>query len=317
MCISVSPKNGEKSVFKASCSNSKLISFAPAREEFLPVISYHPDQKNIGVNSKYFCNFHPIAIDDANRIAVAITKFVTSPIMFKDGTDKKGRKRKWYRHSSCFVQANWIGLDFDEGQSLEEMTKEFLDRIHVIGTTKSHQKPKGTNPPCDRFRVFLKLPVTITSKEDYRAILRYYVNKYHADKNCVDAARCFQPCKTIVSVRNDGSTIPVRKIEYEKKQVDTSFYRKEKYMPPWVDKWLRFGVPQGEKNPACLKIGIWLTKCGYSHSEIVALIMNSPIPNQHPDVYKEVYETSLNGVNIALREGISPAGTGKNQSGRL
>ena len=276
------------------------------------MFSYHPDQKNIGKNDKYYWNFHPVAIDDPKRIAAAVTQFVTSPIIFKEGKDKYGRLREWYRHSSCFVRANWIGLDFDEGPTLAEMTQEFSEKIHVIGTTKSHQKPKGTNPACDRFRVFLKLPVTITSKDDYKSILRYYVEEYDADEKCVDAARCFQPCKVITSTRNDGATIPVRKIEYERSNVDTSFYLKTKTIPPWVDKWLRFGVSQGDKNEACFKIGIWLTKSGYSHNEIVSLIMNSPIPNQHADVYKEVYDTSLRGVNVALREGISPAANGQN-----
>lgn len=280
------------------------------------MISYHPDQKNIGKKECYFYDFHPIPIDDPHRIAKALTSFVVSPCMFKEGRDKYGRLRNWYRHTACFVQANWIGLDFDEGPTLAEMTRAFCDVVHVIGTTKSHQIPKGAiKHVCDRFRIFLKLPQTITKADEYKDILRFYVDRYDADNKCVDAARFFWPCKTITSVCDDGDTIDIRKKEIPKVSTyDIQSYREIKSVPPFIRHWLEFGVPQGEKNDVCFKIGIWLTKAGFSHAEIVSLVMASAIPNRHDRVEIEVYNTTLNGVRVALRELKTPALTGADKN---
>jgi hypothetical protein len=265
-----------------------------------PLISYHPDQKNIGRKERYYCNFRAVDTDDPHRIANAITRFVISPIVFKDGYDRWGKFRKGYRHTSCFVSANWIGLDFDEGPSLTEMTKVFCDVRHVIGTTKSHQIPKGSSPACDRFRILLQLPLTITDYLEYREIMRYYVSEYDADQRCKDAARFFWPCKEVTSIFDDEDTIEVKKLLPEERHYDDdSHYQGSRDIPPWIQHKLKFGVAQGAKNDECYKIGIWLTKAGFSCSEIVDMIMKSPIPNQHAYVYEEVCKTVSNGAKRA------------------
>ena len=252
------------------------------------MISYHPDQKNIGRKNFYYCNFRAVDTNDVHRIAYALTRFVISPIVFKDGYDRWGKFRKNYRHSSCFVSSNWIGLDFDEGPTLAEITKTFCDVRHVIGTTKSHQIPKGAKPACDRFRVLLQLPLTITDYQEYKDVLRYYVSEYDADSQCIDAARFFWPCKEVTSIFDDEETIDIKKTPREVRQSDENPYHGSHHIPPWIRHWLEYGVPQGSKNKACLKIGIWLTKAGFSIAEIVNMIMTSPIPNQHSKVYSEV-----------------------------
>ena len=272
-------------------------------------ISFHPDQANIGQKEKYSFGFRHAHIDDPNRIAKALCNFVVSPILFKDGYNSYGYFRHNYRHTSCFLSSNWIGLDFDEGLSLDEGVNLFCDVTHVICTTKSHQVEKGKSPPCDRFRVFLKLPETITDPTEYKDIVRFYVERYEADAKCVDAARFFWPCKEVVSVfcGDVDETIEIKKKCVENTvNFDVSAYRTAKAIPPWIKHWLEFGVPAGQKNTTCLKIGIWLTKCGFSHEEIVKLIMNSPIPDRHDRVEKEVYKKSLNGVRIAIEEMKNP-----------
>lgn len=270
------------------------------------MISYHPDQKHIGHQELYSCNFRAVDTDDVTRIAKAVTNFVVSPIAFKDGTDRYGRFRKNYRHTSCFISSNWIGLDFDEGPTLAEMTRVFCDVTHVIGTTKSHQTKKGERPPCDRFRIFLKLPLTITNYQEYKDVLRYYVEEYDADDKCVDAARFFWPCKEITSILDSEDTIDLLKRKVSYQTIDYEDFKGTKSIPPWIRHWLKFGVPQGQKNVACLNMGIWLTRNGFSHSEIVSLIMNSPIPNRHDKVYDEVFKTTLNGVRLALEDSKGP-----------
>ncbi len=263
------------------------------------MISYHPNTANIGLKDRYAHGFRAVDTDDVERIAIAMCGFVISPIAFRDG----------HRHGDNFLSANWIGLDFDEGPTLDEMTRLVCDVTHVIGTTKSHQIAKGKHPACDRFRVFLKLPRAITCAKEYKDILRFYVDRYESDTACIDAARFFWPCKQIISCWDGGDgdeyTIDIKKKEVSKggkSYFDLSTDGTKTLPPPWVRHWLEFGAPQGQKNNTCLKIGIWLTRCGYSHQEIVDAIMQSPIPNAHDRVFDEVYKTSLNGVRIAARE---------------
>lgn len=262
------------------------------------MISYNPDQKNIGKKEFYSRNFRAVDTDDPKRIAKALTSFVVSPIVFKGG----------HRHTNNFISSNWIGLDFDNGQTLDEITNVFCDVIHVIGTTKSHQIKKGNQPPCDRFRVLLQLPVTITSQKEYRQIVTWYVNAYEADSACKDAARFFWPCKEITSVCNDGDFIDIKKVDDEVPYFDHDAYVETKTLPPWVKHWLEFGVPNGHRNTTCYKAAVWMARCGFSHDEIFSLIMKSPIPvSKEESVAKEVFKATMNGVQRAFKEMSAPS----------
>jgi len=215
---------------------------------------------------------------------------------------------------SKYIDINGI-VEIPDNYTFDQAINEFCDVTHVIGTTKSHQKEKGSRPPCDRFRVFLRLPETITNPTEYKDILRYYVDRYETDEKCVDAARFFWPCKEIVSIFSGelGEDIEIKKksANLVTRNFDMNLHRQAKAIPPWVRHWLEFGVPSGQKNTTCLKIGIWLTKCGFSHDEIVSLVMSSPIPDRHDNVGKEVYNATLNGVRIANGEMKNPKSDNK------
>lgn len=240
------------------------------------MFTLHRDRENIGDHRFYFGNFETVNTDNVEVIAKIVSTFVSSPIQWHFGRRKR----------TNFLAANWLGLDFDEGTTLQDGLERFQKFTHIIGTTKSHQLPKGQKPPCDRFRVFLKLPITITSCPEYEALLRAYVNHHMADFQATDGARIFHPCKQIISAQNGECAPLLKKKKYVPKvrAAPGTFQG----IPRWVTQLLNFGVGYAvSRNTTCFKIAVHLKKAGYSHAEIVEMLMASPIPIG-PEVRGEV-----------------------------
>lgn len=108
------------------------------------------------------------------------------------------------RKAEAFAFSDWAVLDFDSGEmTLREAVNTFQDCIHVIGTTKSHQKDKG-GTTCDRFRVAVPWVYRIVDKVTYQYNIATLTRKYPADTQCKDLARLFFPCPEIVSVSTEG-----------------------------------------------------------------------------------------------------------------
>lgn len=244
------------------------------------MFTFHLNRDDVGNETRYWRGFRVVHVDEAAKIAKLVTSFVTSPIRWRDGIRKKVN----------FVAANWIGLDFDKGIVLADIVETFQKYTHVIGTTKHHQLPKGNEAAKDRCRVFLRLPVTITSCKDYEEIVRYYVSFYKSDWQAIDGARKFNPCREIVSVV-EGETVPAKKKPKKTyaQRVEESDIRG---VPRWVSQLLKFGVGFGQsRNTACYKIAVHLKKAGLLESQVVDILMNSQVP-MGPEVREEV-ETAV------------------------
>lgn len=136
------------------------------------------------------------------NIADAIEFYEWSPCVFMNG----------HRRSVNFIEASYIGLDFDEGMKLQWALDHFAPYAAIIGTTRHHQieKVQSTGkvlPACDRFRVIVRLQEKITDLETMKATLSFYVNRHGSDRACTDAARKFRPCKEILYIGpEDGQT---------------------------------------------------------------------------------------------------------------
>ncbi|MCG6192340.1 hypothetical protein LFX25_03685 [Leptospira sp. FAT2] len=102
---------------------------------------------------------------------------------FVPGKLKEDRKK-----SEAFESGNLICLDFDNGWSLERAISAFQNNAIAIYTTKSHRKPKGISPACDRYRVLLVLPF-IATRTVYGLILKLLHELYPCDQSCKDLAR--------------------------------------------------------------------------------------------------------------------------------
>lgn len=259
------------------------------------MFSHHPNRHDIGRGDRYARGWE-VSEGSAITLSWALQVAATSPIVFKDG----------YRSEQCFLSADWIGLDFDEGPTLADIQNTFCDTIHVLGTTKSHQVAKGHKPPCDRFRLWLKLTQTITKAADYKETVRYLVRTYEADEACVGAAQLFWPCTTIASVSDEGYTtdvVPAKEKPYAQTRPEYNGR-----IPYWVKEWLLGKFPGGEdhrrgRNFYVFKTSVWLTKNGWPEEEIVRVVMSSELPiAKTDDVLAEVRKAVRSGRLRAERE---------------
>lgn len=239
------------------------------------MLMYHPDTEHLGDGSRYHKGWLGRYAPTAGEVAQLITQYAVSPCMWGSGIRKKAN----------FRFAEWFALDFDDGMTLEEAKETFQPFMHVIGTTKSHQKDKR-GVVCDRFRVLLKFAKRCTSRDDYEATARYLVRKYKADTACVDAGRFFWPCKDIAVSKYYGKVIGIVDSSAEKEKREKFVKRREQswktlypqgQIPAHVQNKLQFGVVAGKRNVTCFGIGADLASLGFSESEIISLIQSSAI----------------------------------------
>lgn len=132
-------------------------------------------------------------------------RWAWGPLVWKDGVCL----------GDNFVVSHLMALDFDEANyTLASALRDWGDTVHIIGTTKSHQREKisgdGVKPPKDRFRVIVPWERPITSRAEYEYNVGRLISEYDADETCKDAARFFWPCREIVSVNLVGQLQPVR-----------------------------------------------------------------------------------------------------------
>lgn len=241
---------------------------------------WHDDVRNIGNGKMYWKGWRGKVVPTAGELAELVKTYVNSPCLWASGVRKKDN----------FRLAEWIGLDFDEGMTIDEAMKIFEPYVHVIGTTKSHQVDKG-GVKCDRFRVFLKLQTRIKSKNAYEATVGWWIKEHGADKACRDGARFFWPCKDIVVVKGWGKLVPIV-IPPRKKPIsklkDIKIYSGENYriLPTWIKHVLKDGT-SASRNTVTYKIARDLCKLGYSQNEVVDLIMSSSLPGCKTDSFSK------------------------------
>lgn len=234
------------------------------------MISLHRDTRNFGDESRYYKDFEPVDFgDDLASIARVISTYVWSPNQWLDG----GRRRE-----ASWTRALYCVLDFDDGDvTIEQAKRTFADCIHIIGTTRSHQKPKGDFPACDRFRVVLKFERPIENLREFRASMGYWIGRFGSDSQCIDGARFYWPCEKIISICGDGDTVEVVEPPPPAPTPDYSAYRLEKAIPAWARGVLLLGAPRGRRNSTCYRLGVYLSQCGFCTEEILHLISHSPI----------------------------------------
>ena len=237
---------------------------------------FHEDQSMIP--SHYREGWRGKMAPSAGEVATIITKYVASNCLWANGV----------RLKENFRCAEWLGLDVDDGMTLEEGKKIFEPYLHVIGTTKSHQIQKS-GKVRDRYRVFLKFGQTCRDKDDYEETARQWSRKYKTDTACVDAARFFFPCKEIVVCKYYGKIVHAvdakeitRKrreaIERKNRRLATH-YRESKALPGWANSMLRHGCDYNKRDITIYKLAKDAKKVGYSEQEIFDIIVGSSIPS--------------------------------------
>lgn len=198
--------------------------------------------------------------DDDSKLILAITRFCWCPGVFL-----------WnHRLQENFLYADWIGLDFDSGPTLAEMTKTFSDMECIIGTTKNHQKWKKDEPPCDRFRVVLRLEHRCNDFRDYKATLADLIKEYDSDAAASDSSRFFRPCREVTYNTVGQAELYTQEIieapPYTPPVVTRpssgAFYKTPLYRS------VESGAVVSKRNETLFLIGIDLRRQGLSESEI-------------------------------------------------
>lgn len=154
-----------------------------------------------------------------------------------------------YRNKENFLQTELIGLDFDEGVTLEEAEELLKDYTFVIAPTKSHQKEKN-GKVFDRFRVILFLSEPITDNEVYEATWFSLYEKFpKIDKACKDSCRYFDPSTSVYKFNSKGLRVdPVQPKPKEKTEaVEISPDQKGKLGKRTLE-FLALGAAPGQRH---------------------------------------------------------------------
>lgn len=124
------------------------------------------------------------AAADLKAVAAIIEQRNWCPALFKDN----------YRKKENFNEAHYIGLDVDEGCTIER-AKQLLDSYgyrYIIQPSKSHGVAKGTKPACDRFRIILELSAPITTENEWLSTIQFlFLSFPFVDIACFDPSRFF------------------------------------------------------------------------------------------------------------------------------
>ena len=122
-----------------------------------------------------------------------------------------------HRTVESFQGEHFIGLDIDEGMSIEDAVSRCreLDLKCFVGPTRNHRREKRTDggvvlPACDRFRILFAAAPAITGLAEHNATMAYLIGElgfFTADRQCRDAARLFYPCTEIEYINDTGAAI--------------------------------------------------------------------------------------------------------------
>lgn len=146
-----------------------------------------------------------------------------SPVVYKSGETR--------RNSANFAYIQILALDIDNDPgspyfSIQDASRQFSGYKHIIATTASHQKPKGTKPAVDRFRVILYFETPINDANTYKNNWLYWVKLLGlegiADPATKDAARFYKSSKSIVSSSDSGIILSVVETEQPKVRVQNT-----------------------------------------------------------------------------------------------
>lgn len=214
------------------------------------------------------------------------------------------RSKKNFRYSDL------CGLDFENPEvSLADMVNTFCDCWHIIGTTRNHQKVKGSEHAMDRFRIILKWSRRIEQIDSYEFNTKKMISDYGADPACFDGARMYFPCDQIVSINldPDAERIDVVDVpkEYAAKRAEShrrfdearDRYKAIGRMSTFARRWLLATIPQGERNIIVFQLGCELARTGLDYEDAVDRVLRSETyggmvisPELHKKIRNQVFD---------------------------
>jgi hypothetical protein len=226
-----------------------------------------------GTSARFTYGYESVQITSLAHLALLTKTHVWSPCLFAQGK----------RHKEEFVGAHWLALDFDTPDySIDQAKRDWCDTTHLIGTSKSHQIPKGSSPACDRFRIIVPFDREIKTREEYEFNLKKLASRYGADENATDAARLFFPCVRFVSHEREGMSQPVVALPYdvaasrELEAINVKRIMKHGYTPKYPRLFMSTYITGTSRVIACWQFAKDMTLMGKSAEEIYDAIIKSP-----------------------------------------
>ncbi|WP_202966442.1 hypothetical protein, partial [Treponema endosymbiont of Eucomonympha sp.] len=96
------------------------------------------------------------------------------------------------------------------GKPIAEFQAEFADVRYELVASKSHGKPKGSEPPCDRYHVAVYLDRMVTDIAEYTRLKDAFVCAHpYCDKGAKDGARFFYGNREASKQRIEGKGKPL------------------------------------------------------------------------------------------------------------
>lgn len=225
-------------------------------------------------NKEQFDDFHIYDLRDLSEV-VALNAW--SPCVWKNGD----------RAQKNFIFSQLVTLDIDDGKpTLSDMINTLKKHgyAHIIGTTKSHQKPKKKksgkiDPPCDRYRVIIPSdrPFEININQYQWQMGKVYQTFEGCDENCKDAARFYFPCRLVDVIEGKKFILPnPPSIEWfqkkkERSQKRAAAYKKNLVFPAWLRQRIDEPVTH-ERHNAIHYTAKGMAKAGYSNAEIENIV---------------------------------------------
>lgn len=203
-------------------------------------------------------------------IARAVLWGAWSPCIWENGTRSKAN----------FIYSDFLGLDVDNGLPIDAAAEMFRDTVHIIGTTRNHQREKN-GVVADRYRIIIPWERRITCRREFESSLAAIGKKIDADSSGYDAARMFWPCTSIVSKIDPGLDLELASVvepeppkEYRKR---TNEHTGEIVLSKNIINFLTRGLVFGEgRNVSVFVTAKELFSCGQSEHEIIDLIKGAP-----------------------------------------
>lgn len=214
--------------------------------------------------------FDVVDVKGVAQFCDLITHHHWSPIVWKDNK----------RLSANFQTARLCVLDFDDGRMSVDAAVEKIKELgyfHVVGTTKSHQLRKGNLPAVDRFRVIFKWESEICDARTFKHNMQKLASYWPCDRQALDAARKYAPCRDIVSV-GDGRAVLISQAPPPKENwIRPGYFTSEKQVPNWIKELLTQGLAEGSRNATLYRVCKNLQKYGFAENETRVLIEASNI----------------------------------------
>lgn len=210
-------------------------------------------------------------------VQIAMT-YPWSPIEWAEGKRAKAN----FKSSAC------VAIDVDSELTLLDAQKWLagLGYQAAILLTKSHQKPKGDTPPCDRYRILIDAE-TVESGDQYEHNMKWWHRQLPmADKSCSDGGRFFFP-SPIFAWAIEGEAYQWRDyskdIERQNKAIEeyrVSLRRKFDGTGSIGEKLrmkIRIGAPEGLRHKTAYAIGATLAEMGIDYHRSVQMICSGPL----------------------------------------